>query len=84
MKHIIEHYRNGRNLGDDWWFITKMMLQGNLLTNDRYKLYIDQLFVDAAIETRQHEIATKLGFKLQDHALALYATCSKKNCKNKP
>lgn len=41
-------------------------------------------FVDAAIETRQHEIATKLGFKLQDHALALYATCSKKNCKNKP
>ena len=50
MKHIIEHYRNGRNLGDDWWFITKMMLQGNLLTNDRYKLYIDQLFVDAAID----------------------------------
>lgn len=50
MKHIIEHYRNGRNLGDDWWFITKMMLQGNLLTNDRYKLFIDQLFADLTID----------------------------------
>lgn len=55
MKHIIEHYRNGRNLGDDWWFITKMMLQGNLLTNDRYKLYIDQLFVDAAINAGEQQ-----------------------------
>ena len=55
MKHIIEHYRNGRNLGDDWWFITKMMLQGNLLTNDRYKLYIDQLFVDAAIDAGEQQ-----------------------------
>jgi Fur family ferric uptake transcriptional regulator len=40
-------------------------------------------FVDAAIETRQREIATNLGFKLQEHALAMYGTCSKKNCKNK-
>ena len=50
MKHVIEHYSNGRNLGDSWWFITKMMLQGNLLTNDRYKLYIDQLFADLTID----------------------------------
>ena len=40
-------------------------------------------FVDSAIEARQHEIADKLGFKLQDHALAMYGTCSKKNCKYK-
>jgi Fur family ferric uptake transcriptional regulator len=40
-------------------------------------------FVDAAIETRQREIATKLGFKLQEHALAMYGTCVKKNCKYK-
>jgi Fur family transcriptional regulator, ferric uptake regulator len=37
-------------------------------------------FVDAAIETRQREIAQKLGFDLQEHALALYGTCTKKNC----
>jgi len=40
-------------------------------------------FVDAAIETRQREIATKLGFKLKEHALAIYGTCVKKNCKYK-
>ena len=40
-------------------------------------------FVDAAIEARQHEIASKLGFKLQDHSLAMYGSCTKKNCKNK-
>ena len=37
-------------------------------------------FVDAAIETRQREIAEKLGFELQEHALALYGNCTKKNC----
>ena len=40
-------------------------------------------FVDSAIEARQHEIASNLGFKLQDHALAMYGNCTKKNCKNK-
>jgi Fur family ferric uptake transcriptional regulator len=40
-------------------------------------------FVDPAIETRQREIATKLGFELQEHALAMYGNCLKKNCKNK-
>ena len=37
-------------------------------------------FVDAAIETRQREIAEKLGFDLQEHALARYGSCTKKNC----
>jgi len=37
-------------------------------------------FVDAAIEKRQHEIAKNLGFEIVDHALAIYGTCSKKNC----
>ncbi len=40
-------------------------------------------FVDPAIETRQREIAEKLGFKLQEHALAMYGSCLKKNCKNR-
>jgi len=37
-------------------------------------------FFDAEIEKRQHAIATSRGFQLQEHALALYATCTKKNC----
>ena len=37
-------------------------------------------FFDAEIEKRQRSIAQTHGFELQDHALALYASCTKKNC----
>jgi Fur family transcriptional regulator, ferric uptake regulator len=37
-------------------------------------------FVDADIESRQHRIAAERGFRLQDHALALYGECTKPNC----
>ena len=38
-------------------------------------------FYDAEIERRQYSIAQSRGFELQDHALALYGACVKKNCK---
>ena len=37
-------------------------------------------FVDSEIERRQHSIAAERGFKLQDHALALYGECTKPDC----
>ena len=37
-------------------------------------------FYDAEIETRQRAIAQERGFSLQEHALALYASCTKPNC----
>ncbi|HEX2011176.1 MAG TPA: ferric iron uptake transcriptional regulator [Roseateles sp.] len=37
-------------------------------------------FFDAQIEERQHAIAKERGFALQEHSLALYATCTKKVC----
>ncbi len=37
-------------------------------------------FYDAEIEKRQRNVAQARGFELQDHALSLYATCTKKNC----
>jgi len=40
-------------------------------------------FYDAGIEARQHAIASERGFQLQEHSLALYATCTKANCPNK-
>jgi len=40
-------------------------------------------FVDEAIEKRQKDIAKNLGFRLQEHALAMYGHCLKKNCRNK-
>jgi Fur family ferric uptake transcriptional regulator len=40
-------------------------------------------FFDAEIEKRQRTIAQSRGFELQEHALALYATCTKKACPHK-
>jgi Fur family transcriptional regulator, ferric uptake regulator len=37
-------------------------------------------FFDAEIEQRQHAVALSKGFKLQDHALSLYANCTKADC----
>jgi Fur family transcriptional regulator, ferric uptake regulator len=37
-------------------------------------------FFDSEIESRQHSIAEARGFKLQEHALALYGACTKENC----
>jgi Fur family transcriptional regulator, ferric uptake regulator len=37
-------------------------------------------FFDSEIESRQHSIAEARGFKLQEHALALYGACTKEDC----
>jgi Fur family ferric uptake transcriptional regulator len=37
-------------------------------------------FFDAEIENRQQDIAKDRGFKLHEHALALYGTCTKEQC----
>jgi Fur family transcriptional regulator, ferric uptake regulator len=37
-------------------------------------------FFDGEIESRQQAIAKERGFKLQEHALALYGACTKENC----
>ncbi|HEY4081845.1 MAG TPA: ferric iron uptake transcriptional regulator [Burkholderiaceae bacterium] len=40
-------------------------------------------FFDPQIEERQHAIAADRGFQLQEHSLALYASCTKKDCPNR-
>jgi Fur family ferric uptake transcriptional regulator len=37
-------------------------------------------FFDAEIERRQRDVAVSRGFELQEHSLALYATCTKADC----
>jgi Fur family ferric uptake transcriptional regulator len=37
-------------------------------------------FFDAEIEARQRAVATSRGFELQEHSLALYANCTRKDC----
>jgi Fur family ferric uptake transcriptional regulator len=41
-------------------------------------------FFDAEIERRQTQIATERGFAIREHALYLYAECTKKNCPHRP
>ena len=41
-------------------------------------------FFDAQIEARQRAVAEQRGFALQDHALALYAACTKTDCPHRP
>ena len=41
-------------------------------------------FYDAEIESRQRAVAEQRGFALQDHALALYAVCTKQDCAYRP
>ena len=40
-------------------------------------------FYDAEIEKRQNDVAKLKGFEIADHALSLYAHCTKPNCPNK-
>jgi Fur family transcriptional regulator, ferric uptake regulator len=40
-------------------------------------------FYDPEIEKRQHAIAQTKGFALQEHALSLYANCTKAECEHR-
>ncbi len=41
-------------------------------------------FYDAEIEKRQNDVALAKGFAIADHALSLYANCTKDPCPNRP
>ncbi len=41
-------------------------------------------FFDAEIEKRQHVVAKAKGFAIADHALSLYANCTKNDCPHRP
>ncbi len=41
-------------------------------------------FYDAEIEKRQNAVAKSKGFEIADHALSLYAHCTKDACPNRP
>ncbi|MBL8419966.1 MAG: transcriptional repressor, partial [Dechloromonas sp.] len=40
-------------------------------------------FYDPEIERRQNLVASERGFTIQDHALYLYAQCTKTDCPNR-
>ena len=37
-------------------------------------------FMDCGIERRQDDVATRLGFKIEEHNLILYGRCRRENC----
>ena len=47
--------------------------------SDAWDRFLEE-FYDPEIEKRQRGIAHARGFELQDHSLALYAACTKKDC----
>ena len=44
---------------------------------------VDEFF-DAQIEQRQHDVARAKGFAIADHALSLYAHCTRSDCPHRP
>jgi Fur family ferric uptake transcriptional regulator len=40
-------------------------------------------FLDCGIESRQLDVAKKLGFQVEEHNLILYGRCRRKNCPNR-
>lgn len=38
-------------------------------------------FIDETIEQRQHDIAEKMGYTLEEHSLILYGKCGRDDCK---
>jgi Fur family ferric uptake transcriptional regulator len=40
-------------------------------------------FFDAEIEARQRAVAQERGFQIQEHALSLYAQCTKSDCEHR-
>ena len=40
-------------------------------------------FYNEDIENLQNQVATNLGFEIEDHSLKLYVRCKKKSCNNK-
>ncbi|NML42179.1 ferric iron uptake transcriptional regulator [Ramlibacter sp. G-1-2-2] len=41
-------------------------------------------FYDPEIERRQNDVAKAKGFEIAEHALSLYAHCTKENCPHRP
>ncbi len=39
-------------------------------------------FIDDTIESRQRQIAEKMGFAINDHCLYIYGVCQKQNCEH--
>ena len=37
-------------------------------------------FVDPEIETKQHSIATRLGYRIEEHSMVLYGRCQRTDC----
>ena len=53
MNKLKQYFTNGRRLGDDWWFLIKMAVQGHLLTDEKYQRFIHGLMQVSCCESCQ-------------------------------
>ena len=71
------HFESGKSLYE----INEGQHHDHLLCLDCGKV---EEFYDPEIEKRQHAVAKAKGFAIADHALSLYANCTKEKCPNRP
>ena len=71
------HFESGKSLYE----INAGQHHDHLLCLDCGKV---EEFYDPEIEKRQHAVAKAKGFAIADHALSLYANCTKEKCPNRP
>lgn len=62
MNKLKQHFTNGRRLGDDWWFLIKMAVQGHLLTDEKYQRFIHGLLnIECCDPCENEAVLTVLG-----------------------
>ncbi|MGH8822673.1 MAG: ferric iron uptake transcriptional regulator [Rhodoferax sp.] len=71
------HFENGKSLYE----INEGQHHDHLLCLDCGRV---EEFYDPEIERRQQAVAKAKGFAIADHALSLYANCTKEKCPNRP
>lgn len=68
MNRILQHYRNGRDLGDNWLYITRMALLGKLLTDKKYKAYFAKLNKEEPLSVEEsNQVLEELGFNINNN-----------------
>lgn len=50
---VFQHYKNAKNWGDSLFFSTKMLLQGHLLTDEKYEKSLKNLLNKYEMEMEQ-------------------------------
>lgn len=63
---VVQHFYNGRNLGDDWLFLVKRFIMGQWLTDCRYAHYLDSIWDEDKVLSVEETTKFLQGLGLMD------------------